>query len=101
VTFRAKSGGIARLNVIESEILANDGIGTNRANMNTFSTMRVFVSDKTHPSLDQNNDGRLSLADAQSLYLGSFRAYDARRDLNQDGKISWGDVTILLATINE
>lgn len=101
VEFRAKAPGIARITIEEPKILANDGIGTNRAVKTSSPAARFFVFDNTHPSVDQNDDGRLSLADAQTVYFATFRAYDSRRDLNRDGKVSWADVSLLLSLINE
>lgn len=101
VEFVAKAAGVSRIGIQHPQILANDGVGTNRA-LETFTySSRVFVHDEKHPSVDQNGDGRLSLSDAQTVFFATFRAYDARRDVTGDGKVSWSDVAALLSLIND
>lgn len=101
VEFRVKSPGVTRIEITEPKILANDGVGTNRA-LETFTPFsRIFIHDATHPSIDQNGDEKLSLSDAQTVFFATFRAFDARRDITGDGRVSWADIAFLLTLIGE
>ncbi|KKW37041.1 MAG: hypothetical protein UY81_C0006G0015 [Candidatus Giovannonibacteria bacterium GW2011_GWA2_53_7] len=75
-------------------LLANNGKGTN-----IFSgqdqLITLWIREPDAPSPDINNDGTLSIADVNMLYLKTFRSNDPRYDLNRDGKVNWGDVKFL------
>lgn len=89
----------SNINITGAEILANDGIGTNRAAES--SAIRIFPHDEHNPNIDQNGDGRLSLLDAQIIYFSTFRAYDSQRDVTRDGRVSWADVSYILSLVGE
>ena len=97
VTFRAREAGKAVLSVKDGQLLAADGIGTNVISGSTPFALYIRNADK--PSPDINGDGVLSISDVNSLYLKTFRSYDARYDLNGDTKVSWADVTELISLL--
>lgn len=94
-SFVAREAGKAVLTVRNGQLLAADGEGTNI--ISAERSFAVYITAKGAASPDINGDGELSIADANSLYLRTFRSYDARYDLNGDGKVSWDDVRALLA----
>lgn len=94
-SFKAQEAGKAILAVKNGQLLAADGEGTNIISLE--GTLTIYISTKGAASPDINNDGKLSIADANSLYLHTFRSYDPRYDLNGDGKLNWNDVRTLLA----
>lgn len=95
--FRAKEAGKAVIVVRDGQILAHDGAGTNVYSGNP--SLSLYVRAPGTPSPDINEDGKLSLTDANTLYLRSFGKYDARNDLNMDGKVGWSDVTLLVSLL--
>lgn len=97
VTFRARDAGKAVLSVKDGQLLAADGVGTNVISGSTPFTLFIRNADK--PSPDVNDDGVLSVGDVNSLYLKTFRPYDARYDLNGDKKVSWADVMELISLL--
>ncbi len=95
--FHAKEVGKAEIVVRDGQLLTHDGAGTNVYSGNP--SLTLYVRAQGTPSPDVNEDGKLSLSDANTLYLRSFGKYDARNDLNMDGKVGWSDVTFLVSLL--
>lgn len=95
--FRAKEAGKALIVIKDGQLLAHDGAGTNVYSGSP--SLSVYVRAPGTPSPDINEDGKLSLSDANTLYLRSFGKHDARNDLNMDGKVGWSDVTFLISLL--
>lgn len=94
-SFKAREAGKAILTVKNGQLLAADGEGTNI--ISAERSLAIYISAKGAATPDINRDGDLSIADANTLYLRTFRTYDARYDLNNDGKLNWDDMKTLLA----
>jgi hypothetical protein len=97
VTFRAREVGKAIISMKDGQLLAADGVGTNVLTGSTPLTLYIRAAGK--PSPDINGDGVLSVNDVNSLYLRTFRFYDARYDLNGDKKVNWPDVIELVSLL--
>lgn len=97
ITFRAREVGKAVVSIKDGQLLAADGEGTNVLSGNTPLTLHIRSAGK--PSPDVNGDGILSINDVNSLYLKTFRSYDAKYDFNGDKKVSWPDVTELITLL--
>jgi hypothetical protein len=91
---KAIDTGTAKLSLVDPEILANDGVGTNLISRKYDLTL--YVRDKGLASPDLNDDGRISLMDVNILYFNTLRSYDPTYDLNGDGDVSLADVRALL-----
>lgn len=92
---RALKPGKTTLAVMDGQLLAADGAGSN-----VFSgseTLTIYVRAAGSASPDVNDDGVLSISDANTLYLKTFRPYDKRYDMNNDRKLDWSDVKTLIA----
>jgi len=87
--------GMGTVTLKNPELLANNGEGTNV--VSGYSLIKFYVRAVGTPSPDINNDGALSIADVNSLYLKAFRAYNPAYDLNLDGKVSAADIRILIS----
>jgi hypothetical protein len=97
MNFRALTSGRSRLAIKDGALLANDGEGTNV--FSGANTLTVYVREQGLPSPDINQDGILSLSDANSLYLATFRTYEKKYDQNGDGKVAWDDVRMLIGLL--
>lgn len=93
-SFRALKAGKVTLHLRDGQILAANGEGTNIITGNNALTLYIRDQGKTSP--DINNDGVLSISDINTLYLKTFRVFDAQYDLNGDGTVSWSDVKLLI-----
>lgn len=90
----AKLPGRMAFTIENGMLLARDGKGTNH--FVPIDPLFLYVRKATEPTPDTNGDGILSLADLNTIYLATFRGYQPRYDLNQDGKVEWGDVRVLI-----
>ncbi len=97
LNMRALKEGKALLRVKDGELLANDGSGANQ--ISSTGSLVVYIRGAGRSSPDVNGDGELSLSDVNTLYLRTFRAYDARYDLNGDEKVDWTDVKNLISLL--
>ena len=97
VTFRARGEGKAVITVKDGQLLAADGEGTNVISGSTPLTLYIRSAGK--PSPDVNGDGVFSVNDVNSLYLRTFRFYDAKYDFNGDKKVNWPDVMELVSLL--
>lgn len=93
-SFRTLKAGKATINIKDGQLLAANGEGTNI--FSGSSMLTLYIRDQGKSSPDVNGDGILSIADINTLYLKTFRGYDAHYDLNSDGKVSWADVKMLI-----
>jgi len=96
---RALKPGKVTLRMQNGMILANNGKGTNLL-AGDDRLLTLWIREQNTPSPDINNDNTLTITDINALYLKTFRAYDARYDLNRDGKVSWSDVKLLSQIVN-
>ena len=97
VNFHALKAGKIVISLKDGELLANNGEGTNV--LSGVGTVTLYVRAQGAASADVNDDGILSISDVNSLYLKTFRAYDAKYDQNGDGKLDWSDVKSVLALL--
>lgn len=95
--FVTRSPGIATLSIADGKLLAANGLGENRYERG--APLRVFIRAKGSPTPDVNGDGKLGVADVNTVYFATFGTYDPRYDLNGDGKISWADVRTLFSLL--
>ncbi len=95
VNMRMKNAGVGVVSITNAQLLASNGEGTNI--VSGHNTLIFYVREPGAASPDVNNDGVLTIADVNMLYLKSFRSYDSRYDLNADKKINWADVKELIA----
>lgn len=93
-TFRALKAGKTTISMKDGQLLAANGEGTNI--ISGSNVLTLYIRDQGKVSPDVNEDGTLSIADINALYLKTFRSYDAHYDLNGDGKVSWADVKLLI-----
>jgi hypothetical protein len=94
---RGMKEGKAVLRVKDAELLANDGTGDNQ--VSGVGTIALYVRPLGRATPDINRDGALTIGDVNSLYLKTFRSYDAEYDVNGDGKLDWSDVRYLIALL--
>lgn len=94
ITFRAHREGKAIISMKDGQLLAADGEGTNVISGSV--PLMLYIRPAGKPSPDVNGDGVLSVSDINSLYLRTFRSYDAKYDFNGDKKVSWPDVMELI-----
>lgn len=94
VSFRTLKMGKATISIKDGQLLAANGEGTNI--ISGSNSLTLYIRDQGKTSPDVNEDGTLSIADMNTLYLKTFRGYDARYDLNDDKKVSWADVKLLI-----
>lgn len=95
IQFHAAHTGKTRVRVIDGQLLAKDGEGTNI--LSGTESALISVRAQGQPTPDVNNDGVLSISDINGLYLKTFNDYDARYDLNGDQRVSWSDVLTLIS----
>ena len=93
----ALAPGTQQISLLEPELLANDGMGTNVLTKKNDGVL--YVREKGLPSPDVNNDGHVSLMDINIVYFNSLRAYNSTYDLNGDGDVTLSDVKVLLSLI--
>lgn len=97
IFMRALKEGKAVMQIKDGELLANDGGGANVISSTKSLALYIRSSEKTSP--DVNGDGELTLMDINSLYLKTFRDYDARYDINNDNEVDWSDVRALISLL--
>ncbi len=97
LNLRTLKEGKAILRIKDGELLANDGSGANQ--ISSTGALVLYIRASGKPSPDINGDDELSLADVNSLYIKTFRAYDARYDINMDGAVDWTDVRTLISLL--
>ncbi len=108
ITLRALRTGTTTILFDSTEIYAHDGTGQPLAHEARALPLSIEPADisqtstssasNTSPlSADLNNDGRVSIADASIMLVQLFSDYSARYDLNRDGAINLADFAIVLA----
>jgi hypothetical protein len=95
VHFEALAVGVADIQLEGAVMLAQDGAGTNV--LSDERNERIYVREPALPSPDVNEDGALTLADINSVYLQTFNDYDPRFDINGDGDTTLSDVSSLIS----
>lgn len=97
LNMHALKAGKVSLRIKDGELLAHDGSGANQ--ISSTGVLHIYIRATGAPSPDITNDGELSLMDVNSLYLKTFRAYEAKNDLNGDGVTDWADVKYLISLL--
>ena len=97
INFHALKEGKIVLHIKDGELLANDGSGANQ--ISSTGALVLYIRPYGRVSPDVNGDGNLSLGDVNSLYLHTFKAYDEHYDINDDGKVDWTDVRMLISLL--
>jgi len=111
LTVRAKAAGAAQLYFSSATVLASDGRGTTLDSIAQPLTLSIVspaggapttgvAPALPPPSLDLNDDGKISLVDVSILMIKMAQNYDARYDLNRDGSIGLSDLSILFARMS-
>ena len=80
-------------------MIEDERVTESAASISGANTLTFYVRAHGAASPDINADGVLSLSDVNSLYLKTFRAYDAKYDVNGDGKVDWNDVRVVLGLL--
>lgn len=115
LTVRAKKSGEAKISFKDSEVYAADGEGTllgNELRSMTFAIkdptpVHVAASSETQPyrplprNPDVNTDSVVNLVDVSIMIMRLVMPYDYHFDLDMDGAITIGDVSIVLASIKK
>lgn len=107
---RAKKIGKAELRFLELDAFAHDGLGDvveSEKRAITYTITEPLPSIDTSAatsdnitsalSADFNNTGTVSLIDLSILTIHMIGPYDARYDLNHDGSVNIGDMSVLFA----
>jgi hypothetical protein len=95
IAFVAKKTGEAKIRFDKALFAAYDGKGTILFPVQ--NGISYTIRPKTKPSPDFNNDGSITFTDINLWVVGYFRSYDPRYDLNTDGKVNLGDLSIFLS----
>ncbi len=93
VHFEAHHPGKAAVTITDAVLLARDGKGTNI--LEAKENIVFVVREKGDPSPDLNNDGAITFADVTILYFASLRPFQEKFDFTKDGKVSFSDVLYL------
>ncbi len=115
ITFRSKGPGESSVEIISAQILQHDGLGTDAplatpieaiftitadvapATPITSPTADVVISPKETP-IDLNDDGKQSIADV-SILMQHMITGDLSGDVNSDGRVSIADLSIILDSL--
>jgi hypothetical protein len=95
IAFVAKAAGKADIRFNKALFAAYDGKGTILFPVQ--NSLSYTIRPKNLQSPDFNNDGTVTFADINLWIAGYFRSYDPRYDLNADGKVNLGDLSVFLA----
>jgi hypothetical protein len=95
IAFVAKKPGVADVKFNKVLFAAYDGKGT--ILFPAQNKISYTIHPKTKPSLDFNNDSIINFTDINLWIIGYFRNYDPRYDLDANGKINLGDLSVFLA----
>lgn len=95
IAFVAKKPGKTDVKFNKALFAAYDGKGTILFPVQ--NGISYVIRPKKAASLDFNNDGIINFTDINLWIVGYFRAYDPRYDLNADGKVNLGDLSVFLA----
>ncbi|MDP3999094.1 MAG: dockerin type I domain-containing protein [bacterium] len=100
VKLKAKKPGEVIIDFPSAAVLANDGKGTDILEKKIGAT--YLIVDNGAPSPDLNNDGKVSMSDISILFSnwGKVTAKNARYDLNRDGKVGLLDLSILISKMS-
>src|SRR3989344_153901 len=100
VKLKAKKPGEVIIDFSSAAVLANDGKGTDILERKIWAT--YLIIDNSVPSPDLNNDGKVSMSDISILFFswGKVAAKNVRYDLNRDGRVGLIDLSILISKMN-
>ncbi len=93
----ASEPGRYTVGIADATLLAHDGRGTPLSVSSAPLTLIVRTAER--PSPDVNGDRVVNLFDFGIVSGRVFRTYEAKYDLNHDGKISLTDVAIIINTM--
>ncbi len=100
IVFRAKAAGSVELSLINTLVLANDGLGTTITVPNQLASFSIVTpAIISYPIEDINRDGKVNMSDLSILIgnWGTSRNKDV--DLNADGVVNSQDLSILLSKL--
>lgn len=100
VVFRAKAAGSVELSLINTIVLANDGLGTTITVPNQLASFSIVKPPViSYPIEDINHDGKVNLSD-MSILVGNWGVpLNKDTDLNADGIVNSQDLSILLSKL--
>lgn len=118
ITFKTLKAGAGEIGLKDAHILLYDGLGTDaklaprkpivigsqpqqtQLNARPISKDTSVSVREDAPSYDLNNDGKVSLGDV-SMFMANLKSSDKRFDLNADGKIGLRDLNMLLGKLGQ
>lgn len=95
IAFVAKKPGVADVKFNKALFAAYDGKGTILFPIQ--NGISYTIRPKEKPSPDLNRDNAINFTDINLWIIGYFRSYDPIYDLNADGKVNLGDLSVFLA----
>lgn len=100
IVFRAKTAGLVELSLINTIVLANDGLGTAINVPNQLASFSIVTpAIVSYPIEDINHDGKINMFDL-SILIGNWRVpHNKDADLNADGIVNSQDLSILLSKL--
>lgn len=99
VVFQAKATGLIELALINTSVLANDGLGTAVAVPNQLASFSVVTPPTVlYPMEDLNHDKQVNLSDL-SIFVSNWGTYNREADFNSDEIIDTKDLSILLSKL--
>jgi hypothetical protein len=100
VVFQAKAPGPIELSLVNTSVLANDGLGTALTVPNQLADFKIVTPPTiSYPVGDLNHDGRVDLTDLSILIANWGIPKDKEADLNGDGVVDAKDLSILLSKL--
>ncbi|MCR4275868.1 MAG: dockerin type I domain-containing protein [Candidatus Parcubacteria bacterium] len=100
VVFRAKTAGLITVSLINTHVLANDGLGTAVTVPSQLANFSIVTPPVVpYPAEDLNNDGKVDLSDL-SIFIANWGIPKNKdMDLNADGAVDATDLSILLSKL--
>lgn len=108
LTLRLKAlrSGSAQMYFKDAQVLASDGAGTPVETVGTPFTYDIHApgtaggGSQTPPTMDFDHDNRIDIGDMSILLIHLGGTYDARYDLNRDGVLSIGDLSVMFTRMH-
>ena len=100
VVFQAKASGPIELKLVNTSVLANDGLGTTVIVPNQLASFSIVTPLAVlYPTEDLNRDGKITLSDL-SIFVNNWgTSRNKEADFNADGVINTKDLSILLSKL--
>ncbi len=99
VSFRVIAGGAAMIDIKNTQVLADDGLGTNILATIVPASLTLVSPTSKKNKYDLNGDSKVDLSDISILisHLGVLN--DSRFDFNGDGKVDIKDLSIFISVL--